>query len=91
MRFLPALLLAFACAFAQAQGYPTRPVKIVVAFSPGGGTDIVARVLGQKLGEMWSQQVIVENRAGARAPSAPSTPRSPRPMATRFSWERSAT
>jgi tripartite-type tricarboxylate transporter receptor subunit TctC len=50
---------------AQAQNFPNRPVKIIVAFSPGGGTDIVARVLGQKLTEMWGQQVIVENRAGA--------------------------
>ena len=65
MKFFLAILLAFGCTAAQAQGYPTRPVKIVVAFSPGGGTDIVARVLGQKLGEMWGQQVIVENRAGA--------------------------
>jgi tripartite-type tricarboxylate transporter receptor subunit TctC len=65
MRLVLAFLLAFGCAAAQAQSYPTRPVKIVVAFSPGGGTDIVARVLGQKLTEMWGQQVIVENRAGA--------------------------
>jgi len=65
MKFLLAILLALGSAAAHAQGYPVRPVKIVVAFSPGGGTDIVARVLGQKLGEMWGQQVIVENRAGA--------------------------
>jgi len=65
MRFFLAILLASGCAAAQAQSYPVRPVKIVVAFSPGGGTDIVARVLGQKLSEMWGQQVIVENRAGA--------------------------
>ena len=65
MRLLLALLIALGCSTAQAQGYPVRPVKIVVAFSPGGGTDIVARLLGQKLTEMWGQQVIVENRAGA--------------------------
>jgi tripartite-type tricarboxylate transporter receptor subunit TctC len=65
MKRLLALLLALGCSAAQAQSYPVRPVKIVVAFSPGGGTDIVARVLGQKLTEMWGQQVIVENRAGA--------------------------
>jgi len=65
MKLLLAILLALGSAAAQAQGYPARPVKIVVAFSPGGGTDIVARVLGQKLGEIWGQQVIVENRAGA--------------------------
>jgi tripartite-type tricarboxylate transporter receptor subunit TctC len=65
MKLLLALLFALGCSAAQAQAYPARPVKIVVAFSPGGGTDIVARVLGQKLTEMWGQQVIVENRAGA--------------------------
>jgi tripartite-type tricarboxylate transporter receptor subunit TctC len=65
MKFLLAILLAFGCVTVQAQSYPARPVKIVVAFSPGGGTDIVARVLGTKLTEMWGQQVIVENRAGA--------------------------
>jgi len=47
------------------QAFPTKPVKIVVAFPPGGGTDIVARVVGQKLGEGWNQAVVVENRAGA--------------------------
>jgi len=65
MKLLLAIVLALGSAAAHAQGYPARPVKIVVAFSPGGGTDIVARVLGQKLGEIWGQQVIVENRAGA--------------------------
>ena len=65
-RFGLALLLAVFCSgLAQAQNFPTRPVKIIVAFSPGGGTDIVARLLGQKLTEMWGQQIIVENRAGA--------------------------
>src|SRR4051812_33811284 len=48
-----------------AQNFPSRPVRIIVAFPPGGGTDIVARVVGQKLGEGWGQQAIVDNRAGA--------------------------
>src|SRR3954468_11198699 len=50
---------------ARAQNLPTGPVRIIVGFAPGGGTDILARVIGQKLGEMWKTQVIVENRAGA--------------------------
>jgi tripartite-type tricarboxylate transporter receptor subunit TctC len=50
---------------AAAHAFPTKPMKIIVAFPPGGGTDIVARLLAQRLGETWSQAVIVENRAGA--------------------------
>jgi tripartite-type tricarboxylate transporter receptor subunit TctC len=48
-----------------AQVLPTNPIRIIVGFAPGGGTDILARVIGQKLGEMWKTQVIVENKAGA--------------------------
>jgi tripartite-type tricarboxylate transporter receptor subunit TctC len=47
------------------QSLPTQPVRIIVGFAPGGGTDILARVIGQKLGDMWKTQVIVENKAGA--------------------------
>jgi tripartite-type tricarboxylate transporter receptor subunit TctC len=50
---------------ASAQPYPARAVRMVVPFPPGGGTDIVARVMGQKLSELWGQPVVMDNRPGA--------------------------
>jgi tripartite-type tricarboxylate transporter receptor subunit TctC len=69
MRFLKALtcvvLAAMTSGGALAQTFPAKAVRIVVPFPPGGGLDIVARVVGPKLTESWGQQVIVDNRAGA--------------------------
>jgi tripartite-type tricarboxylate transporter receptor subunit TctC len=48
-----------------AQSFPEKPIRFVVGFTPGGPSDILARALGQKLGERWSQQVVIENRPGA--------------------------
>ena len=45
--------------------YPQRPVRIVIGFTPGGGPDITARFLGQKLAERWHQQIVTDNRPGA--------------------------
>lgn len=49
---------------ATAQDYPTKPVTLVVPFAPGGSSDVISRFVGQKLGELWKQSVIVDNKAG---------------------------
>src|SRR5688572_32562737 len=65
MRALAALLLCFSTLAATAQTYPSRPVRMLVGFPPGGGTDILARVLAPRLSEYLGQQFVVENRPGA--------------------------
>lgn len=57
--------LALLCGPTVAQDYPSRPIRMVVPFPPGAASDFIARVLGQKLGEAWSQQLVVDNRPGA--------------------------
>jgi len=61
-----AVLLLAAPAAAQ-NGYPNRPIKVVVGFGAGGGTDILARLVGAKLSQILGQQVVIENRPGAAA------------------------
>jgi tripartite-type tricarboxylate transporter receptor subunit TctC len=59
------VLALVCCGAAFSQNYPSKAVRMIVPFPPGGGTDFTARLIGQKLSETWSQPVVIENRPGA--------------------------
>jgi tripartite-type tricarboxylate transporter receptor subunit TctC len=64
-RALGAALLLLLCAQAYGQAYPTRPIRVIVPFVAGGGTDLLARFVSPPLGELLGQQIVVDNRSGA--------------------------
>jgi tripartite-type tricarboxylate transporter receptor subunit TctC len=63
--FLAATLAAMPGAAPAQQKFPTKPIRLVVPFSPGGGTDTLARIIAQKMSDSWGQSVVIENRTGA--------------------------
>ena len=64
-RYILPMLAACTALPAPAQDYPVKPIRLVVPFGPGGTTDILARVIGDRLTERWGQQVLIDNRPGA--------------------------
>ena len=66
-KFLALVALCAAAAGACAQAYPSKPIRMVVGFPPGGGNDIIARMLGAKMQETWGQPVVIDNRPGANS------------------------
>src|SRR6266478_3500305 len=65
MKKLIALLFAVVSTQALAQAYPNKAVRVIISFTPGSSTDIVGRIVMQKVSEMWGQPVVSENRGGA--------------------------
>jgi len=63
--FAGSFLIAFATTSVAQQSYPSRPIRVVVSWAPGGASDLIGRVMGERLGEQLSQQIVIDNRAGA--------------------------
>jgi tripartite-type tricarboxylate transporter receptor subunit TctC len=69
-------LIASLCTRASAQDYPSRPVKVIISITAGAGPDVIARIVGEHLGKLWGQQVVVNQAVPARRRRAPSAARS---------------
>src|SRR5215510_5979509 len=64
-KVLGLFLSMLAAAALAGEAFPTKSIRVVVAYPPGGSTDVIARIIGQKLGERFGQTIVVDNRAGA--------------------------
>ena len=71
---------------AAAQPYPTRPVRLMVPFPPGGATDIIARLVAAKMQELWGQPVVIESKPGAGTVVGTDYVAKSAPTATRSAW-----
>ncbi len=71
---------------ARAQNYPSKPIRLVVPYPAGGGTDTVGRMIGQRLSEAWGQPVVVDNKPGASGMLGNDIVAKRRRMATRCCW-----
>jgi hypothetical protein len=69
-------------AAATAQDFPTKPIKLIVPFPPGGPNDIIARVIGQRMSEMTKQPIVIDNRGGQAGVLGPTRSRNRTPTAT---------
>ena len=83
MKHLLLIALSLLCAPAFSQVWPAKPLRIVVAYPPGGGIDVMARQIAEKLTAAWGQPVVVENRPGPTPSSPPTRWRKAGPTATR--------
>ena len=72
MKLLLIFLIYSVNCWAQADSYPDRPVKLMVGYAPGGGTDLVARILGPSLGKALGQPIVIENKPSAGGSAAAS-------------------
>ena len=88
---LAVTLTAGSAAAQQKQNYPSKPIRLISPFAPGGGTDILARLIGPQVSEALGQSIVVDNRPGGGAAWAPRPWCARSPTAIRSSWYRAAT